>query len=87
MFGSIVCQLLDQKLTTLKELEEVTGRGTSTVYRWKNGESEPHYTDMRLLIRHLGSPDARRSILGQKDLLKVYLRIVIFIFIQIEFFN
>ena len=63
MLGSIIRYLLDNKLTSLKELEEVTGHGTSTLYRWMNGESEPHFTDMQLLIRQL-KPEARRALVG-----------------------
>ncbi|MHC4217584.1 MAG: helix-turn-helix domain-containing protein [Planctomycetota bacterium] len=64
MFGTIVRELLDQKLTSLKELEEVTGRGTSTIYRWINDETEPHFTDVRLLVRHLDKPEARHTLVG-----------------------
>jgi len=64
MFGTIIRELIDRKLTTLKELEEVTGRGTSTIYRWMNEESEPHFTDVRLLVRHLGKPEAKRTLVG-----------------------
>lgn len=64
MFGHIIRHLLDDKQTTIKEIEEVTGRGSSTIYRWINDESDPHHTDMRLLIRHLRNPGARRTILG-----------------------
>ena len=51
-------------MTTIKELEEVTGRGSSTIYRWINDESDPHHTDMRLMIRHMRNPDARRTTLS-----------------------
>ncbi len=64
MFGHVIRHLLDNKLTTIKELEEVTGRGSSTVYRWINDESDPHHTDMRLMLRHMRNPDARRTTLG-----------------------
>ncbi len=64
MFGHIIRHLLDNKLTSIKEIEEVTGRGSSTVYRWINDESDPHHTDMRLMIRHMRNPDARRTTLG-----------------------
>ncbi len=64
MFGTIIRELLDRKLTTLKELEEVTGRGTSTIYRWINDESEPHFTDVRLLVRQLDKPEAKRTLVG-----------------------
>ncbi len=64
MFGHVIRHLLDNKLTTIKEMEEVTGRGSSTIYRWINDESDPHHTDMRLLIRHIRNPSAGRTILG-----------------------
>jgi len=64
MFGTIIRELIDRKLTTLKELEEVTGRGTSTIYRWINDESEPHFTDVRLLVRQLEKPEAKRTLVG-----------------------
>jgi transcriptional regulator with XRE-family HTH domain len=64
MFGTIIRQLLDDKLTSLRELEEVTGRGTSTIYRWINDETEPHFTDVRLLVRHLERSEARHTLVG-----------------------
>ncbi len=64
MFGHVIRHLLDNKLTTIKEMEEVTGRGSSTIYRWINDESDPHHTDMRLLIRHIRNPNAGRTILS-----------------------
>ena len=74
MFGHIIRHLLDNKQTTIREIEEVTGRGSSTIYRWINDESDPHHNDMRLLIRHMKNPDARRNIL---DLLTSDLPVVI----------
>lgn len=64
VFGTIIRSLLDGKLTTIRELEEVTGRGSSTIYRWMNSESEPQHTDMRLLLRHMKSEEARRTLLS-----------------------
>ncbi len=64
MFGTVIRELLDRKLTTLKELEEVTGRGTSTIYRWINDETEPHFTDVRLLVRQLEKPEAKQTLVG-----------------------
>ena len=63
MLGTIIRYLLDHKLTSIKEIEKVTGRGSSTIYRWMNGESQPQLLDMRLLIRNLGNVEARRTIL------------------------
>ena len=64
MIGMVIRRLLDQKLTTIKELEEVTGRGTSTIYRWINGDSEPQFTDVRLIVRHMRNPEARRRMIS-----------------------
>ncbi len=64
MLGHVIRHLLDNKLTTIKEIEEVTGRGSSTIYRWINDESDPHHNDMRLMIRHMRNPDARRTTLS-----------------------
>ncbi len=71
MIGMVIRRLLDQKLTTIKELEEVTGRGTSTIYRWINGDSEPQFTDgepqftdVRLIVRHMRNPEARRTMIS-----------------------
>jgi predicted DNA-binding transcriptional regulator AlpA len=64
MFGTIIRMLLDDKLTTINEIEEVTGRASSTIYRWMNGESEPHATDVRLLVRHMKSEQARRKLIS-----------------------
>ena len=64
MLATTIRHLLDSKLTSVKELETVTGRGTSTIYRWMSGESEPHYQDMRRLVRRLQKPEARRTLVG-----------------------
>ncbi len=64
MHGQIIRRLLDEKLTTLKEIEQVTGRGTSTLYRWMRGESEPHASDLRNLIRDIRDPRAKRFIVS-----------------------
>lgn len=64
MYGQIIRRLLDEKLTTLKELEQVTGRGTSTIYRWMRGESEPHAGDLRQLVREVRDPRAKRLIVS-----------------------
>ncbi len=63
-FGTIIHRLLDEGLTTVNELGEVTGRGTSTIYRWMNDESEPHFSDMRMLVRLMKNPVARRTMVS-----------------------
>ena len=34
------------------------------MYRWINGESQPHYSDVRALVRGLAKPEARRTLVG-----------------------
>ena len=74
MFGTIIRHLMDQDLTTVAEIEEATGRSTSTVYRWMNDEVQPQYVDVRRLVRELPSMDARRKMV---DLLMSDLPVVI----------
>ncbi len=64
MIGTMIRQLVDQGLTSLRELETVTDRGTSTIYRWMNGESEPHCSDLQKLVKRLSNAEARRTVLG-----------------------
>jgi transcriptional regulator with XRE-family HTH domain len=64
MLGTIIQQLLERHLTTVKEIAEVTGRGRSTVYRWLGGESEPQFHDMRQLVRRLAKLEARQTLVG-----------------------
>ncbi|MCP3903171.1 MAG: hypothetical protein GY715_05990 [Planctomycetes bacterium] len=64
MFGSIIRQLLDRKLTSIKEIETVTGRGSSTIYRWMDESSQPSLGDVRSLVGGLEKPEARQLLLG-----------------------
>lgn len=59
--GEVIRHLLDRKLTSVAEIETITGRGSSTVYRWINEESEPHTSDLGALVRGLADPEARRT--------------------------
>ena len=64
MLEAYIRHLVEHDLTSVNEIEEITGRGTSTVYRWISGESEPHYGDVRALVRGLAKPEARRTLVG-----------------------
>ncbi len=57
-------RLIDQKLTTARELGELAGVSTSTVYRWINGESQPDFDAIRLLLKHLKNHRAQQEILS-----------------------
>ena len=59
MIGKILHKLVDDKLTSVKEIGTLTGAAPSTVYRWIRGESEPSFDSIRLLIRHVPEPRAQ----------------------------
>ncbi|WP_432797810.1 helix-turn-helix domain-containing protein [Poriferisphaera sp. WC338] len=56
--------LIDDNLTTAKEIGELSGVSTSTVYRWISGQSQPDYDSIRLLVRHLPNRKAQEAILA-----------------------
>jgi len=63
MLAGTLQKLIDQKLTTAREIGELTGVAPSTVYRWIRGESEPDFDAVRLLVRHLKNADAIEALL------------------------
>lgn len=63
MLSKTLAQLIDRKLTTAREIGELTGVAPSTVYRWIRGESEPDFNAVRLLVRHLHNIDCVEAIL------------------------
>lgn len=62
MIADTLKHLVEHDLTNHKEIQLITGRGASTVYRWLSGESEPQFHDVRLLVRQLKDPEARRKL-------------------------
>ena len=56
-------QMIDRKLTTAKEMGELTGVSTSTIYRWIAGQSQPDFDAVRLLVRLLPNPAAQEMLL------------------------
>ena len=68
MLAKTLQRVLDQKLTTAKEIGELAGVSTSTVYRWLAGQSQPDFDAIRLLVRHL--PDR----LAQQEILQSFTR-------------
>ncbi|MDX1566105.1 MAG: helix-turn-helix transcriptional regulator, partial [Phycisphaeraceae bacterium] len=64
MIGKILQKLVDDKLTSVKEIGVLTGAAPSTVYRWIRGESEPSFDSIRLLIRHVPEPRAQAELLA-----------------------
>ena len=64
MLAKTLQQIIEDKLTTAREIGELAGVSTSTVYRWVAGESQPDFNSIRLLLRHLPHPDAQEAILS-----------------------
>ncbi len=56
-------RLLARKQLTVREIERITGRGSSTIYRWLSGESEPEFADVRAMLRELPARELRQPLL------------------------
>jgi len=63
MLNSLLARLVEEKLTSVREIAELTGRGESTVYRWLSRQSQPDFDDIRLLVRHLNSTEAQQRLI------------------------
>ena len=63
MLSLTLRKLIEQKLTTAREIGELTGTAPSTVYRWIRGEANPSFDTIRLLMRHVRSRAAQSALL------------------------
>lgn len=63
MLQKTLQRLIDQKLTNAREIGELAGVSTSTVYRWIAGQSQPDFDSIRLLVRHLPEKRAQEEII------------------------
>ena len=64
MIDKTLQHLIEQKLTSAREISELAGVSTSTVYRWIAGESQPDFNSIRLLLRHMRLPQAQEGLLS-----------------------
>ena len=64
MLARTLRKLIEDGTTTAREIGELAGVSTSTVYRWTNGDSRPDFDSVRLLVRLLPSPEGQEAILG-----------------------
>ena len=62
VISQVLSELVHQKVTSVKEIADVTGRGESTVYRWLAGQSEPEFSEMVTLMRSVASPKVRKRL-------------------------
>jgi transcriptional regulator with XRE-family HTH domain len=54
--------LIKQNLTSAREMAELAGVSTSTIYRWIGGQSQPDFDSIRLLFRHLPNRQAQQAL-------------------------
>jgi len=64
MLKKTLNRMILKKQTTAREIAEMAGVSTSTVYRWIAGQSQPDFDSIRLLIRHLPNKKAQESLLS-----------------------
>ena len=64
MLQKTLQRIIDQKLTSAREIGELSGVSTSTVYRWIAGQSQPDFDSIRMLVRHLPDKRAQEEILS-----------------------
>jgi len=64
MLTKTLQKLIDEQHTTAREIGELAGVSTSTVYRWIGGQSRPDFDSIRLLVRHLPKREAQEAILS-----------------------
>jgi len=57
-------QMIRAKLTNAREMADLAGVSTSTVYRWIAGDSQPDFDSVRLLLRHLPNRKAQEALLA-----------------------
>ena len=62
MIGDLLRRLTDERLTTVHEIAELTGRGESTIYRWIAGDSRPDYGSIQKLVAGLKDRKAQQLI-------------------------
>jgi hypothetical protein len=63
MIAQVLQNLIDQKLTTAREIGDLAGVSSSTVYRWLERETQPDFNSIRLLLRHLPHRGAQEAVL------------------------
>lgn len=63
MLAATLNRLIDDKLTTPKELAQVAGVALSTVYRWLDRSGEPDFSQLIALMSKMSNLQAREGVL------------------------
>ena len=64
MLAKTLQYLIDAGHTSAREIGEMAGVSTSTVYRWISGQSQPDFDSIRLLVRHLPRREAQEALIS-----------------------
>ena len=62
MLRETLASMIKQNLTSAREMAELAGVSTSTIYRWIGGQSQPDFDSIRMLFRHLPSQEAQQAL-------------------------
>jgi len=63
MIAETLQRLIDEGITSAKEISELTGVASSTVYRWLNGKSQPDFNAICMLLRQLPHTKGQEALL------------------------
>ena len=63
MIAETLQKLIDEGVTSAKEISELTGVASSTVYRWLNGKSQPDFNAICMLLRQLPHTNGQQALL------------------------
>ncbi|MHC4994992.1 MAG: hypothetical protein ACYTGQ_08065 [Planctomycetota bacterium] len=64
MLSETLQWIIDEEITSARELGEITGVATSTVYRWIRNENQPDFDSVRLMVSHLKDKRATQAIVA-----------------------
>ena len=62
----VLQKLIHNRHTSIRELQQLTGRSLSTVYRWLSGQADPSWRDIQRMLSGM------RSVTAQQEILRVF---------------
>lgn len=64
MLADMLQKLIDDETTSAREIGELAGVSTSTVYRWINRESQPDFDSIRILLKTFPQRKAQEALVS-----------------------
>jgi hypothetical protein len=64
MIAKTLNMLIEKQWSSAREMGEICGKAPSTIYRWIQGQSEPDFVSIKLLLRKLGNRSAQQALLA-----------------------